>query len=208
MKTYRSLFVCSLLICNLAFAQYVNIISQNNHVWGWASYPHNLDLIQNYDLSGSTPQSGMVQQGVNQAQSSAGNFTMSAYKNGEAGEAMAYAQIICLFTPVNTLFNLSITGSVNEWAFENKAKFSLLDTTSGITLADYNSPSMPIEGYTIDFNHDYTLDLSHQYQLSMYVMAQRGEGGDGSASLTADIIPEPATLLLILLGSQIVRRKC
>lgn len=196
---------------NLSLGAVINLDSQTHRVWGSAGNFETGD-VNSYDITDSEPVSGEVfgrgpQGFLGTARSSSGNFEVSAFIIGDAGSAVAKAELTYLFSPITTNLSLIIDGFIGEWAFENQAKFTLKDVTADMILEDFVSPQTPIEGFAIDFQQDYLVDPMHQYQLYMFVLAQRGEGGDGSAGLTAMLVPEPMTILLVGFGAILTKKK-
>lgn len=195
---------CCVPFCSGAYT----ITSATHRAWGYAGCG---DAIDTYDESGSGPVSGSASgigtSGYNGiARSNANSWGVYAYRLADPDSAEAFAENRYVFSPLSTTLTLSVQGYVGEWTFENEAKLSLVDQTTGGILECYQSPRYPDDWqyYSIDWDKNYVVDPSHEYVLTLYVRATRGEGGDGSAQLDVQMIPEPASLALLGLGSLVL----
>jgi hypothetical protein len=186
----------------------VNMISVEHRVWGDAGDPQ---ILRNtYDETGPAPLSRNatgVSSGGAYASSSASDWSLTAYRNGNAYHANAFAQNTYVFTPFSREISISLSGQIGVWWFENQARMTLTDLNTNSLVSTYQSPSYtginPFSGssndmtnYPVSWNTALDLDPEHQYRLVLFVGAKRGEGGDGSASLNLTLVPEPAISLL------------
>lgn len=185
----------------------VNMISVEHRVWGDAgASPTN----STYDVRGSVPlerNTGSITSdtGYYYASSSAGDWTINTYRNGNESYANAYAQNTYVFKPFSSELSISLRGLIGVWWFENNARMTLTDLGSNSVISIYQSPSYtrinPFSGddmndYPINWDTTVQVNPEHQYKLVIFGSAHRGEGGDGSASLNLTLAPEPGTTLL------------
>ncbi|MGE5295145.1 MAG: hypothetical protein ACM3VT_09985, partial [Solirubrobacterales bacterium] len=217
----RNLFLQAIVVVGTA-ASLVNaaptgvlLIEQTYSVWGNAGLP----VADTYSESGSAAVTGsasaLSSDGIlNTATSSAGPDGLSAFRSGNANAADAYAQSEYRFTPDYSRLVLNLSGTIGEWAFENRATMTLIDVTAGVEVDSYATPHLMSEldpttigGFDFDVRFDFAVDPSHIYSLVGLVEAHRAEGGTGSADMSigfSSVIPAPPALLLAALGAGLV----
>lgn len=189
-------------------------LEKTHRVWGNAG---DVTYI-NPPPSTSPPVSGSASDGGSYAYSVANEWGVYAYRYGFANIANAYAENTYIFSPISDTLTLTVSGVITEWWFENDAKLTLIDQTTGTILESYLSPSytcvcpfLPgeddMQPYQFSWTKDYEVNPLHEYKLTIFVAAHRSEGGDGSAELIVNsLIPEPASLLFLGLGGLLCRK--
>jgi hypothetical protein len=197
----------------------VNMISVEHRVWGDAGeFPtYSYHEASPVPLSGNISGFSTIYVGdpvLNCASSSASDWSVDAYRIGNASHANAYAQNTYVFKPFARELSISLNGMIGEWWFENTAKMTLTDLSTGSLISIFQSPRDPREvsppdatiyyPYPFSWNATVEVNPEHQYELILFVSAHRGEGGDGSASLTLTPIPEPGTTLLACMAALLV----
>ncbi len=141
------------------------------------------------------------------ASSSANDWSVAAYRRGDAYYCNAYARNTYVFTPDSRELSISLVGQIGIWWFENDAQMTLTDLTTDSIVSLYQSPSYffpqnpfpdsdAMRDYAIRWDSTVAVNPAHQYELILFVGAHRSEGGTGSASLELSIIPEADTTLL------------
>jgi len=206
---------CAAVTAVVAAPDGIDLIEQVHTVQGSAGYP----LTETYFVSGTGAvtgsASGLGPDGLLcTATSAAGPGSLSAYRNGSAGWANAYAQSTYRFQPDRGHLVLDVSGVIGEWAFENLASLQLTDETAGAIVYSFESPHEPyidlypdaFAGYAFGFHHDLPVNPAHVYELVGAVEAHRGEPGSGSAtmSLGFSAVPAPMPLALGALGAACV----
>jgi hypothetical protein len=207
------LAVCATASLAYATPTNVRITQQIFTVRGDAGFP----VPNTYFQSGSTTVTGSasgigIDGFLGTATSTAGPNGLSAFRNGDADSANAYAQSEYRFTPDFRRLVLDVSGVIGELAFENAARVSLTDLTTGAPVDNFTSLDEvnpgTIEGFAFSFRHDLAVDPAHVYQLMGFVEAHRGEGGPGSAEMSIAFysIPAPPAVLLGAFGLAFVAR--
>ncbi|MGL5019543.1 MAG: hypothetical protein ACRDBP_15520, partial [Luteolibacter sp.] len=190
----------------------VSMLSVTHRVWGDAGtfatkaiYDQTAAVPVTQSITGRTspPSFGSF---LNQASSSAGAWSVSAYRNGDADYANAHAQNTYLFQPLYQNLSISLGGVIGAWWFENKAQMTLTDLTTNLVVSSYRSPAytrispfadfFDMRDAPVSWTAAVAVDPGHQYELVLYSSAHRGEGGSGSASLNLTLVPEPSAPLL------------
>jgi hypothetical protein len=187
----------------------VSLISVEHRVWGDAGQsPTN-----SYDETGSGSLSRNVSNtsltGVGYyASSSAADWSVEAYRAGDAFYCNGFAQNTYVFSPLGRQLTISLGGNIGIWWFENDARMRLTDLSTDSIVSTYQSPSYfspqspfpsgdDMVNYAINWNETLEVNPEHQYELILFVGAHRGEGGPGSAALNLTLAPEPGTSLLV-----------
>jgi hypothetical protein len=190
----------------------VSMLSVTHRVWGDAG---TFATKATYDQTGAVPVAQSITgrtsppsfgSFLNQANSSASDWSVSAYRNGDADYANAHAQNTYLFQPLYQDLSITLSGVIGAWWFENKAQMTLTDLTTNLVVSSYRSPAytrispfsdfFDMRSAPISWNAAVVVDPSRQYELVLYSSAHRGEGGSGSASLNLTLVPEPGAPLL------------
>ena len=185
----------------------VNMISIEHRVWGDAGAA---PAKSTYDQAGPAPLSQNVgTPGFSgfYASSSANDWSVNAYRNGDSYYANGHAQNTYVFNPFSGELSISLSGVIGVWWFENNAKMTLTDLNTNSLISSYYSPSytrinpfppaqFDMRNYAFSWDTTVEVNPAHQYELIIYTSAHRGEGGDGSASLNLALAPEPGTTLL------------
>lgn len=185
----------------------VNMISVEHRVWGDAGAA---PAKSTYDQAGPAHLSQNIRTtgfpGY-YASSSASDWSVNAYRNGDSDYANGYAQNTYVFNPFSEELSISLNGVIGVWWFENKAKMTLTNLNTNSLVSSYYSPSYTrtnpfpsaqndMRNYAFTWDTTVEVNPAHQYKLIIYTSAHRGEGGDGSASLNLTLAPEPGTTLL------------
>ncbi len=198
----------------------INLISETHRVWGsnngdvhagsydW-SYPGT-----NYalPLSGECWGSWSSPDLSSFAASSAGNYeinansTMPGYSDyySEAAASSTY-----LFTPQTTFLEVKYY-AYGSYSWEWYGNFILRDQTDDILMesldAVHDFPTLPDE-YSI--TNSYSVIPTHEYSLEFSVRAVNDYTTDGliQGHLWVDIVPEPATVVLLGLGGLLIRKR-
>lgn len=206
MKNIAVVVICIFgIFQNIGFGSYVNIISQTNHIHGTVAELANEEgwvHSQGYDIIDGGSLSQMVEGWGNLAQSSAGNFQVTAYTFKDAPESgvNAGAGSTYIFTPTTSLI-LTISGYVTQYSGATY-KLVYLDDDRWIT----NDWSAPLGSSWMPFYEELYLSPLHQYELQIGVGSNGSEYGDDIVELNAVFTPEPTTLLLIGLGGMLIRK--
>ncbi len=120
----------------------------------------------------------------------------------------AHAEVSYDFVPRAETLHLSFTGSAGHHAADGQLSFSLIDLVSGAVLDERTWE------YELDFgwvdevlpaDFAYVLDPSHTYRMTAAGSARLGDLRAGFAMLEVQLAPEPAALLLLLLGALLAR---
>ncbi|MCU0777182.1 MAG: hypothetical protein MUF86_05890 [Akkermansiaceae bacterium] len=195
-----------------AFAA-VNMISVEHRVWGDAGASGG--ILNTYDETGPAALSGEAF-GTGESpfhteffyvSSSASDWSVNAFRDGDAFHANAHAQNRYVFKPRSRELSISLSGVIGVWWFENDAQMTLSDLSTDSLVSIYRSPSLTgispfpddsldMRDYPFQWESTVEVDPDHEYELILHVGAHRGEGGRGSALLTLTAIPEPANALL------------
>jgi hypothetical protein len=211
-----------MLLCPVASATGINILSETNHIWGWAGQDdtpgeisEKYDKVSNQAISASA--SGYYfdygQLELSKSSASAGNFDI-ALKAGR-WSARALGESTYTFTSDYTNLSLSAFGYIDNTCGLDYAALSLTDLTIDKTIFNYYSygePPVYYHVYDFNFTEELNIDPNHTYQL--YMFAEAGTGDSFSFSrLNCNIssqqstpcpgptpIPEPATMLLMGTG--------
>lgn len=193
----------------------VNMISTGHRVWGDAGAA---PTTSTYDQAGPTPLSQNVgTPGFSgyYASSSANDWSVNAYRNGDSYYANGYAQNTYVFNPFSGELSISLSGVIGVWWFENKAKMTLTNLSTNSLISSYYSPSytginpfplgqFDMRNYAFNWDTTVAVNPAHQYELIIYTSAHRGEGGDGSASLNLTLAPEPGTAMLTAMAALVM----
>lgn len=219
--TQQTFFRAILAVCTTASLGHaapsgIQLIQEIHTVRGDAGDP----VANTYLISDSTTVTGSasgigIDGFLGTATSTAGPRGLSAFRIGDAGSANAYAQSEYRFIPDYHRLVLDVSGTIGEWAFENLARVSLTDATTGILVDNFVSPHeldeldpTTIGGFAFSFQRDLAVDPMHVYELIGFVEAHRGEGGTGSAEMNIAFysIPAPPAIFLCGFGTAVILR--
>lgn len=186
----------------------VSLISVEHRVWGDAGrsptkyYDESDSVSLSRNISNSDPTgSGYY------ASSSATDWSVTAYRRGDAYYSNGFAQNTYVFRSIFRQLSISLGGEIGVWWFENDAMMLLTNLSTGAIVSTYKSPSYfypknpfpntnDMVDYAINWNTTLEVNPEHVYELILFVGAHRGEGGSGSATLDLTLAPEPDTSLL------------
>ena len=183
------------------------VIEQSHHVYGYASDYYGG---QSYDFTDDTLVAGTAQYGTKLASSSAGNFNVSASYSDTTSNYTAseygYAESSYVFRPTSSLLSLSIDGAVaGKDPYNNWVRFQLRNITGYSELVHYDFRKWFYmnninykDGFTIQYQQAFSVTPDHLYQLYLYAEGYNREyANTGSANITAQLNPEPATTFAI-----------
>ncbi|MFC1652828.1 hypothetical protein ACFL3F_03815 [Planctomycetota bacterium] len=195
----------------------INILSQQNHVWGWAGRADPGYTQGSYDTTSTT---GSVSESVTGtsphapgtmwSSSSAGGFNVSV---DTAPDAKAWAESVYTFQPIGSVSDLTVTFDAGgNWTGHPgyEFQFTLEDLTTSTRLQEVKQPVVADVGvgnwlYTSSASHK--VDPSHTYSMRLYGMAglsDTGWGGDCSVGIHPTTIPAPGAFLLVGIGTGLV----
>jgi len=218
----KIIIVCSIIVLCAGYtkALTVNIISQQYHVWGNYSYTDHgsgLTYSDSYDIADVLPVSGSVTysaslysySGTGLLSVSAGSDAVNGHLGGKAG---GYAEGDWVFSPQAGYNTLELKFNLYSGYDYDTVQVLLEDITAGSQMYGCNN-------LIIAFNHPevhqvlpsteiFSVDPAHQYHLHAYTVSSANFDGIWSHGIAVNITPEPATILILALGSNfLVRRK-
>ena len=204
----------------------INVLAEEHHIYGA------INDAPRFDITSNTPVSQFYDDGPLRtdppndpwgtliggfASAAAGNFSVSvAELSHEIGYALAESTYSFMPNSGNLQLDITFAQSSATWGSVSVSgppylEFYLEDISLGTTIDHLGGfPSFityqltGIYSATGSYSGNYIVDPTHEYKLSLMIEVVEG-AGEMDVNLTS--IPEPTTLLLLGLGSLMLRRK-
>lgn len=220
MKNYCLFFLTQLVFLNFCSVVYadmigINVISEENYIWGFAGDSGPGETLATYDISSVSPDIQTISADVSgsyydrpdylepsRSTASAGNFNIDVM--GGRWRAWASGVSIYEFTTESNILNLYATGYTDTTSALDFVRLSLRDVTTGLKFFDYsfqnNYPTL-----SFDFEKIFNVDSNHKYMLYMFAEAGTADS-TASSGLTCNIssaltpVPEPSIMYLLTTG--------
>lgn len=214
-------FILSVVICLAAFSSAVypaviQVTSQAHRIWGEAAGTANPD---SFDITDSSPVSYVAsadwwngvfspeQPGVNRVSAAAGSlevFTRDDSAWTFTG-SHAYADSSYTFRPLLDSFGLRLDGQVELHSFENEIRFTLLDLTNNVEIRSMSWTTEETDTLFVNWFETFAVNPDFEYRLDLHAHVYPGDIPGVTSRLAADfVIPEPASLALLCLGTAAV----
>jgi hypothetical protein len=220
MKINMAFIYCLLWVLTGSVLGNVTIMSEQHSIRGSAGvwvYQYNSyeNLNSTQPVYGSATGIGYGYNDVT-ASSAAGNFAVSASVTGSMFSGNASAESLYVFKPLNGVLDLSISGCVWSYPWDDcEVNYYIRDISTDTYLVKYDSPTNQqfgdpdYDGFSISYVESFLVNTSHEYELSLKAVASQGDVGTIS-SLTADlgyvpvVIPAPGAFLIGSIGAVLV----
>jgi hypothetical protein len=215
MKTVFIAVVVLLSMCSISFATLtqVNLISQSHEVKGYVD--NTPDTPATYDITDSVPISGDASTPYGIVHSQTYDLKVSGYTSGGSSSYWAEAYETYVFKPYGTLLDFSFSQSC-DWTgapWGSWFSYSLKDLDTDTVLTSFTGDDDFIwanrvddQNYELYEGHSqFTVFTDHRYELYLAIHADAMDGT--GVDLSADIVPEPATVLMLVLGSALMRTR-
>jgi hypothetical protein len=210
---FKTALVVSLIVSSISFAtlSQVNLISQNHIVQGYVDDPPGS---QTYYETGTQPISGSCSSSYGGAQSHTEDLGVHGITAGGGMSYWAEASIAYVFYPLGNTLDFSFSQGCN-WSGSPAGSwfsFYLKDLETNTSLISFTGDDDFIWAHRIDDtsgevyegSNQFSVSLDHRYELYLFIHADAMDGT--SVDLTADIVPEPTTILLLVIGAGMIRK--
>jgi hypothetical protein len=217
MKIVMSVAIVVLVLSSISFANLtqVDLISQTHTVSGYVENPSGDPAYFDYYEDADHPISGSISiPEIGTASSYTEDLHIHASTNGGSYSYGANASIHYIFRPLSNLLDFSLTQSCSWSGSPADSTFSCylkdMDTDTFLTYFTGNGDFIaahesPLGSHFELFENQtqFSVFTEHQYILAMNIHADAFDGT--TVDLIVDLVPEPTTVLMLIVGSCLVR---
>ena len=212
-RLLKTAIVISFIVSSIAFAtlSQVNLISQNHIVQGYVDDPPGS---QTYYLTGTQPISGSCSSSFGGAQSWTEDLGVHGTTAGGSWSYWGEASVAYIFYPLGNILDFSFTQNCGWSASPAGSWFSfyIKDLETNESLISFTGDDDFIWANRIDDTNgeiyegqsQFSVFTDHRYELYLFIHADAMDGT--GVSLTANIVPEPTTILLLIIGTGLIRK--
>ena len=202
-----------MIFCSLAAANLtqVNLISQNHIVEGYVDDDPDP---KTYYFADTDHVSGSTSSPFGQASSYTDDLIVAGGTSGGSSSYWAEAKSWYVFNPISDTLTLSISQSCSWSASPSGSWFEyyLKDLETSEALSSFYgdddfiwSTQVSPNGSYWEYENQFSVFTNHTYELYLEIHADAMDGT--SVSMTANLIPEPASVIMFISGLVLLKRK-